>query len=97
LLLAHRLLQEQVRIPQVQEPKPSSSSWPMEARRKHPLLGRTSPLPRPHAQEETLNTMMEVAAAEAPVNLSEKIFTLSNTVASRATFGKRSDHQDRFI
>ncbi|URD87993.1 cytochrome P450 [Musa troglodytarum] len=46
-------------------------------------------------QEETLNT--EVAAAEAPVNLSEKIFTLSNTVASQATFGKRSDHQDRFI
>ncbi|URE05141.1 cytochrome P450 [Musa troglodytarum] len=48
--------------------------------------------------EETLDLMRDTARSSGtPVNLTEKLFGLSNAVVCRAAFGKRRKHRERFV
>ncbi|RWW08152.1 hypothetical protein GW17_00028438 [Ensete ventricosum] len=48
--------------------------------------------------EETLDLMRDIAwSGGTPVNLTEKLFGLSNAVVCRAAFGKRREHRERFV
>ncbi|CAL9163097.1 unnamed protein product [Musa hybrid cultivar] len=48
--------------------------------------------------EETLDLMRDIArSGGTPVNLTEKLFGLSNAVVCRAAFGKLREHRERFI
>ncbi|CAL9754020.1 unnamed protein product [Musa acuminata subsp. burmannicoides] len=48
--------------------------------------------------EETLDLMRDIArSGGTPVNLTEKLFGLSNAVVCRAAFGKRHKHRERFV
>ncbi|CAL9127264.1 unnamed protein product [Musa textilis] len=48
-------------------------------------------------QEETLNLIRDISTATQPINLSEKLFRMSNAIISRAAIGARSKHQETFI
>ncbi|CAL9754021.1 unnamed protein product [Musa acuminata subsp. burmannicoides] len=48
--------------------------------------------------EETLDLMRDIArSGGTPVNLTEKLFGLSNAVVCRAAFGKLREHRERFV
>ncbi|XP_064991490.1 premnaspirodiene oxygenase-like [Musa acuminata AAA Group] len=48
-------------------------------------------------QEETLNLIRDISTATQRINLSEKLFRMSNAIISRAAIGARSKHQETFI
>nr|XP_009402814.2 PREDICTED: premnaspirodiene oxygenase-like [Musa acuminata subsp. malaccensis] len=52
----------------------------------------------PIRTEETLDLMRDIArSGGTTVNLTEKLFGLSNAIVCRAAFGKRRKHRERFI